>query len=132
MSRKGTITSAGSSPSATGSAMRGGMGDANVTPGALTTGKTEDGQRVGRTDAVTVELPLSSTKTEYQVIHNLGRVPGFVKLVGVRNDTSRLTTVVIAWLDRDRWTDTTASVYVNLLSGSLSNAILTLEVGGGR
>ena len=131
MSRRGVVPGASAGANAVG-ILRGGVGDANIVPGALSTGKTESGQAVGRTDAVTVEMALSGSKTTYEVQHRLGRVPGFVKLVGVRNGVVTNTTVAIAWVDRDRWTETTARIYVNLLSGSLDNATLTVEVGGGR
>lgn len=131
MSRRGVVPGAGAGPNAVG-ILRGGVGDANIVPGALSTGKTEGGQAVGRTDAVTVELALNGAKTTYEVQHGLGRVPGFVKMIGVRNPTSPTTTVAIGWVDRDRWTTTTARIYVNLLGGSLGGATLTLEVGGGR
>lgn len=130
--RKGFVPAAGASSEIVRRGMQGKMGDANLVPGGLSTGKTANGEPVGSTDAVTVEIPLVGGKTEYTISHGLRRVPGFVKLVGVRNPVSALTCVAIAWIGRDQWTDTSATIYVHLLNGSFDNAILTLEVGGGR
>lgn len=130
--RSGLVTRANAGPGELSSAVSGGLGDANVRPGGLSTGKTQNDEQVGRTDAVTLEISTVGGKTEYRLEHKLGRKPGKVVLEGVRNPQSRQTVVVIGWVDRDSWTETTADIYVHLLNGTLDGTILTLQVGGGR
>lgn len=132
MSRRGFAPRANASPGELSSAVAGSLGDANIRAGGLSTGKTQNGEAVGQTDAVTIEIATAGGKTEYQLEHNLGRVPGKVVLEGVRNPQNRVTAVAIGWVDRDRWTTTTANIYVHLLNGTLDGTILTLQVGGGR
>lgn len=109
------------------------LGDRNIAPGGLTFGKMVDGGPVGKTDLRYAALSTKEGTYEYEVKHACGYVPAFAILATSENRQTPKSTYSVSAIERDKWTDTTIRVTVDIsLAGSLDGGLLWFIIGGHR
>ena len=116
------------------SILSGGIGDANMPKGAIGYGKKLAGEPVGNTRACWCSVNLSSIAVggAIDLAHKLGRKPEWIKFVDleVPENTGTPPHVTVTPVQRNKWTENTARIDVNLYMGSLTNVIAWFWVGG--
>lgn len=109
------------------------LGDRNIAPGGITFGKMVDGGPVGKTDMRYAALTTKSGEWEYEVKHACGYVPAFAILATSENRQTPRTTFSVSAIDRDKWTESTIRIAVDISSaGSMDGGLIWFIVGGHR
>ena len=111
-------------------ALRGSLGDANMQDRGLGHGDYKDGSNVGSFDSVKAELLITTAGT-FTVPHNLGRVPGWVRIWETEIGSDPTAVIQCASFNKAAWTRTTFQVRVSVQVGSAAGVKVHFEVGGG-